>query len=216
MQPKEILSLSSGTMSTVMRDSGQWLLYQCRDTWFIDQVQRHFSLYATHAGKPFDTWHDAWRDYERWRSAVQNCFRCSYAGETDYQIDGRGYRVRWSGDPSGPWNDFEGSIRPHIGCIWDESGGVQEGFHQFAPMKVVSAFPGIVPLGATFRWVQDADSKYRDIADWKYIHHPDFGPPETEVRRGGEIVARACMDFDRVNNWEEEPRRRRLLETLRS
>lgn len=37
MQPKEILSLSSGTMAKVMSDSGQWLLYQCRDGWFVDQ-----------------------------------------------------------------------------------------------------------------------------------------------------------------------------------
>lgn len=99
-------------------------------------------------------------------------------------------------------------------CIWGESGGMVDGEHHFAPMKVVSAFPGIVPLGATFRWVLEEGNKYRSIRDWKYTHHPDFGPPMTEIRRGNEIVARACMDFDRIDVWEEEPRRKRMLERM--
>jgi len=197
----DIRQLASGTMGTIMLDSCRFLRYQCQDYWWIDQVRRYFLLYAENAGKPFDTWQAAWHDYGRWYDHVRDhCWTCSYQGETDFVIDTGRYAVRWSGDPEHNWNTgvWESDIVPTVGTIHYLSNT-----KGFPPMKVVSAFPGIVPITATFEWEGNS------ITNWQWVYHNDFGKPETFTNKLGWLTARAFPDSDRITDWDSEPRSKR-------
>ena len=170
----DIRSLSSGTISKVARDARILIGYQSQDSWCIDQVQSRFHFYAKYCVAEAEHWQAAWRlfvkNYYRIRD---NCWKCGYQGATDYVVDGTGYEVRWSADPSVPYNGdyFKRGIMNQLGCVFRRH-GMSDGY---PPEEITSAFPGIVPLSATFDWGVDDDGD-RCVTNWTYVVHPDFRP----------------------------------------
>jgi hypothetical protein len=53
--------------------------------------------------------------------------------------------------------------------------------------------------------------------NWRYVHHEIFGPPEQAIPHKpvpGYVYARAHLDYERIENWEDEPIHKRLQTAL--
>lgn len=215
MNNLQVGALSSGTMSKLMRDSGLFLLYQCRDGWWIDKTQFHFRWFVEHCGQ-WSTWQDAWNDYASLVDRFRKSFACGYQGETTYRWRGAEYLIQHSFDPTYPsWNGQEvidGGLA-RVGCVWQFS--MSKGY---PPDDVIAACIGYVPVTATFDKQPDPESILGyTIVNWQYVYHPDFGKPETAdpVRPlPGHVYARAWQDHNRIDDWDREPAAKRLRKQL--
>lgn len=203
----DIAGLSSGTMSTIIRDKGLVYGYQCRDCWVIDQFQGRFSLYVEHIDREFDCWQDAWEAYARhYRRINHGCWKCGYQGQTDYVIDGKEYAVRHHACASVAYNEgvWDGDILPLLGCVWRHY-GMSDGY---PPPLVISAFPGYTPAMAEFEWEPDPDSHIgKKVVNWRVVYHPDFCLPREREPNPGEVktdrVAYIYPDYNLLD-WERD------------
>ena len=213
--PLGIRLLSSGTIGSLMRQSCRFLLYQCADSWWIDKVQLHFYWYSRTGD--WNCWQDCWQDYLRLLDRWCGSRFCSYMGDTDVYWQGRQYIVASSFDPTWPhWNgqDVIEERLARLGTVCakhDPAGG-------FPPHDVIAACIGYVPVHAAYDKQPNPDSILGyDIVNWRYVHHEIFGPPEQAVPLKplpGYVYARAHLDYDRIENWEEEPIHKRLKRAL--
>lgn len=191
----EVLATDLAVVANRMLDSATFLLYQCDDPWWHEKVRLHAAADAD----------ELWRKFFAWREHVQRrCFTCGYQGAIDYTIDTVLYTVRYSGDPRSAWNTgvYDGEIAPLVGTVRYYSGCGEKGF---PPPKVIAAFPGIVPVRATFRW-EDGHVK-----DWTWVFDETYGRPESWTDKFGNLRSRGGDDYNRVDDWEKEPLRKRLF-----
>jgi hypothetical protein len=97
-------------------------------------------------------------------------FVSSYAGESDYLVNGRKYRIRYFAIPTMSYADgvFAREILPAVGTVRAYDSG---GFYQFPPDDVVALFPGFI--GA--RYAQDWTMEYngpapiQQVQPWGWI-----------------------------------------------
>lgn len=216
--PLGILSLSSGTVGTLMRQSERFLLYQCSDGWWINKVQFHLWWFNRHCGE-WTRWQDCWRDYLALYDRFHASWKVSYQGEVEYEWKGNRYRRQCWFDPTYPhWNGqsvIDGGLA-RVGCVWCNF-KMSDGY---PPDDVIAACIGYAPLTATYDKRPNPGSILGyDIVNWQYVYHPDFGKPETaDPLRPlpGHVYAKAWMDYDRIENWEDEPACKRLRRRLAS
>lgn len=213
--PLGILSLSSGTVSTVMRSSELFLLYQCRDGWWIDKTQFHFWWFAKDGS--WECWQSCWDDYQRLLGRWSTSWTSSYQGTIDVQWKGHRYSYSSIFDPTYPhWNGqdvIDGGLA-RVGCVWRNS-GMSDGY---PADDVIAACIGYVPVTATYEKKPNPGSILGyDIVNWRYVYHPDFGQPEAAIPVEpvtGHVYAKAWPDHGRIENWEDEPACKRLRRRL--
>ncbi len=213
--PLAIKLLSSGTMATLMRKSAKFLLYQCSDSWWVDKTQFHFWWFSQTG--TWTRWQDCWNDYIRLLDRWSGSPRCSYRGETDVRWQSREYVVGSSFDPTWPhWNGqdvIDGRLAT-LGAVYCKS-GMADGF---PPDEVIAACIGYVPVTATYDKRPNPGSILGyDIVNWRYVYHDVFGKPETAVpvrSLPGHVYAKAWSDYDRIEDWDAEPRAKRLRRRL--
>ncbi len=213
--PLGIRQLSSGTVASLMRESCRFLLYQCADSWWIDKVQFHFYWFSRTGS--WSKWQDCWHDYMRLLDRWTGSWFCCHMGETDSRWQGQVYVRVSSFDPTWPhWNGQR--VIDHrlasVGTVYvkhSPAGG-------FPPDDVIAACIGYVPVRATYDKRPNPDSILGyNIVNWRYLHHEIFGSPEHGVPRKpipGYVYARAHVDYDRIENWEDEPIRQRFMRAV--
>lgn len=163
---RDIRSLSSGTVSTVIRD--QWFAdmasnawqrvrtrmlginpIQSRDGYIVDRVQFAFSVFAEcyEADRNWGGWGDAWRDWVKELDTVW--FKVSYMGGTDYEMRGCNGRIETKSRASeyeasiynGSRDEFERCVVPKIGCVWNWDLGGSRGWDRPLGNRILCLFP---------------------------------------------------------------------------
>ena len=88
----------------------------------------------------------------------------------------------------------------------------------FPPDEVIAACIGNVPVSAAYDKQPNPGSILGyDIVNWRYVYHDVFGKPETAVpvrSLPGHVYAKAWSDYDRIEDWDAEPRAKRLRRQL--
>lgn len=112
-------------------------------------------------------------------------FKVSYAGEVEYRVDGKLYRVRYFANPRMGYNDgvYDNDIQSSVGTVRNSWRDGCEYMHQFPPREVVALFPGFV--GA--RYTEDFQTEYDGPRPVLCKHHcvPEYvsfvGNPDAET-----------------------------------
>lgn len=209
----DIRSLSSGTMSKLIRDnyfdslrgyiSSKYTTrrtlalnpLQAADTYIVDRVQYAFMMFVAGSDQRFENWIDAWKAYLKRLEDVR--FEVGYMGATEYSIRGFSGRVECKSHASlyegsvynGDSAEFQRAVVGKVGCCALYYGATTG----FPPNSICCLFPLYTP------------------AMWKdgWVMSPDWPAPKTGVGViSGDIVAwhhdkRFEHTVDQYEEWRE-------------
>jgi hypothetical protein len=94
-------------------------------------------------------------------------FKVSYRGESEYELNGRTYRVRYFAQDDGHYNGdyYKTGIEPFVGCLSNK----HDEHHKFPSSETIEAFRAVYPGIVGARYVNNA------FTEVEYTSEPQTG-----------------------------------------